>query len=123
MGQGVLGFFSPRPGLAADSLGCRPRPCYDGAMRAFVCEVDHAGLRRFLPEDEVPFNLRSHRERAWLARPTSLVWALLAEADAEDLRADVDSGRHAEACGLLLNRALELIALGDAAPGSARWAS
>ena len=50
----------------------------------------------------------------------TLVWALLTDDDAEDLRADVDAGRHAEACGLLLNRAVELISLGAAAFGVAR---
>lgn len=37
------------------------------------------------------------------ARPTTLVWALLADADT---------------CGLLLNRAIELISLGAVVPGS-----
>jgi hypothetical protein len=66
--------------------------------------------------------VRRHDERARLAPPTTLVWALLADADAEDLRTDVDAGRHAEACGLLLNRAVELISLGAAACGTARAA-
>jgi hypothetical protein len=103
-------------------------PCYDVAMRAFVCEgafvceVDHAGLRRLLPEDEVLENVRRHDEQVQLAPPTTLVWALLVNADAEDLRADVDAGRHAETCGLLLNRAVELISLGAAASGTVRAA-
>jgi hypothetical protein len=94
-------------------------PCYDGAMRAFVCEVDHAGLRRLLPDEDVPGDVRPHCERVRLACPTTLIWALLANDDAEDLRADLDAGRHAEACGLLLNRAVELLSLG-AAPGTDR---
>lgn len=99
--------------LVEVSLGTDYRPCYDRTMRAFLCEVNHAGLRRLLPEEEAPLDVRSRPGRVWPARPTALVWALLAEPDAEDLRADVEAGRHAEACGLLLNRALELIALGD----------
>jgi hypothetical protein len=87
-------------------------------MRAFLCEVGHDGLRRLLPEVEAPFDVRPQPERAWHERPTALVWALLAEDDAEDLRADVEAGRHAEACGLFLNRALEIIALGDARQAS-----
>lgn len=113
----------PRRGLETAPLGLGHRPCYDRPMRTFLCEVDHAGLRRLLTEEEAPFGVWPQPERAWHARPTTIVWALLAEADAEDLRADLQAGRHAEACGLLLNRALELIALGDAAPGTARRAS
>ncbi len=91
-------------------------------MRAFLCEVDHAGLRRLLPEDDVPADVWPHDERARLAGPTTRVWALLANDDAEDLRADLDAGRHAEACGLLLNRAVELLSLGAAACGTDRAA-
>ena len=84
-------------------------------MRAFVAEVDHAGLRRFIPEDLIPpdeLGLLARRP----ARPTMLVWALLDDADAEDLRADLDAGRHGEACGLLLNRATELLPIAAAVP-------
>ena len=95
-------------------LGIVARTCYRDLMRAFICEVDHHGLQRFLPERLLPAD-----ELARLARgPSSVVWALLDEAAAEALREDIRAGRHREACGLLLNRAFELVPLGVAAPES-----
>src|SRR4051794_12464110 len=88
------------------------RPCYDRPMRAFVCELDHHGLRRLLPEDLLPAEELSRLARAPRPPLTAVVWALLHEPDAEDLRAEVGSGRHHDACDLLLNRAVELIPLG-----------
>ncbi len=85
-------------------------------MKAIVGEVDSYGLRRLLPADTDPDTLLPPDPAARLARPTTLVWALLDEDAAEDLRADVRAGRHREACGLLLNRAVELITLAAAAP-------
>src|SRR4051794_7406679 len=84
-------------------------------MRAFVCEVDHSGLRRLVPEELVPGDALAWYARARFPRPTTVAWALLADGDAEDLRAEVRAGRHHAACGLLLNRAVELIGLGAAA--------
>jgi hypothetical protein len=83
-------------------------------MRAFVCEVDIRGLHGFLPE-----HLLSAEELARLARvprrrSSAVVWALLDEADADDVRAEVAAGRHRDACGTLLDRAVELLPL-DAA--------
>jgi hypothetical protein len=93
-------------------------------MRAFVCEVDPSGIRRFIPEDLIPNDDLRHLARS-LPRPmTTLVWTLLsdddADDDADDLRADVGAGRHAAACDLLLNRAVELISLGSAIPAAPR---
>jgi hypothetical protein len=45
-----------------------------------------------------------------------MVWTLHAEDDADDLRADLGAGRYPEACGLLLNRAMELVGLGSVIP-------
>ena len=93
------------------------RPCYDRPMRAFVCEVDGHGLRRLVPEDSVPGDELARYARARSPRPaTTAAWALLADGDAEDLRADVHAGRHREACSLLLNRAVELLSLGAVLP-------
>jgi hypothetical protein len=87
------------------------RACYDRPMKAIVGELDSFGLRRLLPVDADPGLLLGTDTAARPARPTTLVWALLDEDAAEDLRADVRAGRHREACGLLLNRAVELISL------------
>jgi hypothetical protein len=44
------------------------------------------------------------------------VWALLHNRDADAIRSCVAAGRHADARGLLLNRAVELISLVTATP-------
>jgi hypothetical protein len=88
----------------------------DHPMKAIVGEVDIFGLRRLLPDDTDPSTLWPSDPAARPAQPTTLVWALLDEDAAEDLRAEVHAGRHREACGLLLNRAVELISLAAAAP-------
>ena len=84
------------------------------AMRAFVCEVDHHGLRRLVPEDLVPGDAPARYTRKRFACPTTVAWALLDDGDAEAVRAEVLAGRYHTACGLLLNRAVELIGLGAA---------
>jgi hypothetical protein len=88
-------------------------------MRAFVCEIDYHGLRRLLPEDLLPAEEMHSLARAPSRRLLAVVWALLEEPDAEDLRAEVEAGRYQEACGLLLNRAIELIHVAAALIGSA----
>src|SRR5262249_56142555 len=88
-------------------------------MRAFVCEVDHHGLRRLLPEDLLPPEELLRLARGPAPRQTAVVWALLHDPDSEALRAEVDSGRHHDACGLLLNRAVELLPVGAAVPETA----
>jgi hypothetical protein len=88
------------------------------AMRAFVGEIDQDGLRRFVPEELVRDDARGHSAQAQLARPITLVWALLDDQDAEAVRAGVHAGRHRDASGLLLNRAVEFISLGAAASGT-----
>jgi hypothetical protein len=83
--------------------------------KAFVCEVDHQGLRRLVPEDLLPGDEWARSARMRFARPTTVARALLADGDAEAVRAEVLAGRYRAACGLLLNRAVELIGLGAAA--------
>ena len=80
-------------------------------MRAFVCEVDHHGLRRLVPEDLVPGDELARYARTQFAWPTTVARALLDDGDAEDLRAELLAGRRHAACGLLLNRAVELVGL------------
>ncbi len=99
-------------------LGRHPRTCYDGTMKAFVCEVDSFGLRRLLPEDLISRDELRRLAHGLLQCPTTLFWTLLADDDADDLQADIGAGRYAEACGLLLNRAVEIITLGAAALGT-----
>jgi hypothetical protein len=71
--------------------------------------VDHRGLRWFLPEEVIPRDLLRHCVGAGWAPSMTAVWALVADEDAEAIRADVGSGRHRDACNLLLNSAVELL--------------
>jgi hypothetical protein len=87
-------------------------------MRTFVCEVDSFGVRRLVPEDLIPRDELRCLAGGLPLCPTTLFWTLLADDDADDLQADIGAGRYAEACGLLLNRAVELITLGAAAIGT-----
>jgi hypothetical protein len=83
-------------------------------MRAFICEVDHRGLHTFLPEHLLPADEMARLSRVPCGRSCAVVWALLEEADADALRAEIGAGRHREACGTLLNRAIELLPLAAA---------
>ena len=85
-------------------------------MRAFVGEIDQDGLRRFVPEEVVRDDVRKPILGTRFPQPTTLVWTLLDDQDAEAVRAEVRAGRHHDACGLLLNRAVELISLVAARP-------
>jgi hypothetical protein len=68
-------------------------------------------LRWFLPEEVIPRDLLRPAVLAGLTRSTTAVWALVADEDAEAIRADLSAGRHRDACNLLLNRAAELLSL------------
>ena len=68
-------------------------------------------MRWFLPEEVIPRDLLRHAVRAGWTHSATAVWALLADEDAEAIRADLSAGRPGEACNLLLNRAVELLSL------------
>jgi hypothetical protein len=85
-------------------------------MRAYAGTVDQGGLRWFLPEEVIPRELLWHAVRAGWTHATTAVWALLADEDAEAIRAALSAGRPGEACNLLLNRAVELLPLSSGAP-------
>ena len=90
--------------------------CSDPTRRAFLCEVDETGLRRLLSEDVLAGDEMRCYARGRFARPTTVAWALLDDGDAESIRSEVAAGRHDAACGLLLNRAIELLCLAAALP-------
>ena len=92
-------------------------------MRAYAGTVDQVGLRWFLPEEVIPRDLLRHTVRADLTRSTTAVWALVADEDAEAIRAELSAGRPGEACHLLLNRAVELLPLTSGVPDLADWAT
>jgi hypothetical protein len=87
-------------------------------MRAFVCEIDHHGLHRLLPEELLPNDELRQLARNSAGRPSALVWALVKDPDVEDLRAQVRAGSYGDAFGLLLNRAVEILPLGAAVSGT-----
>jgi hypothetical protein len=89
-------------------------------MKAYVGTVDQLGLRWFLPEDVIPRDLLPQFARGWLTRSTTAVWVLVNDEDAEAIRADLSAGDPGHACDLLLNRAIELLALASVTPNLAR---
>ena len=80
------------------------------------------GLRWFLPEEVIPRDLLRHAVRAGWTHAATAVWALLADEDAEAIRADLSARRPGAACTLLLNRAVELLPLSSGLPDLADWA-
>ena len=92
-------------------------------MRAYAGTVDQRGLLWFLPEEVIPRDLLRHAMVAGWTHSTTVVWALLADEDAEAIRADLSAGRPGEACHLLLNRAVELLPLTSGSPELADWAT
>ena len=90
--------------------------CYTHTMRAFICEVDETGLRRLLSEDMIAGDGVRGYTRHRFARPTTVAWTLLDDGDAESIRSAVAAGHPEAACGLLLNRAIELLSLAAALP-------
>ena len=92
-----------------DSAGSSRRMRSRGTSWAALC-----GTRRL---DQPPSRIASDPGR--LARdpspqPTTVVWILLDDRDAEAVRTEVIAGRHGSACGLLLNWAVELIPIAAA---------
>ena len=89
-------------------------------MGAFISEVDETGLRRLIPEDVFAGDVARCYTRHRYARPTTVDWTLLDDGDAESMCSEVAAGRHGAACGLLLNRAIELLPIAAAMPETTR---
>ena len=89
-------------------------------MRAFICEVDETGLRRLVSEDVLAGDVARCYTRHRFERPTTVAWTLLDDGDAESIRSEVAAGHHSAACGLLLNRAIELLPIAAAMPETTR---
>jgi hypothetical protein len=90
--------------------------CYRSLMRAYVGQIDRFGLRRLLPEDAVPAEMLRQLVREWSSRSSTVVWAVVADDDVEALRRELRVGNSGEACGLLLDRAVEVVPLTPSAP-------
>jgi hypothetical protein len=89
-------------------------------MQAFIGTADRSGLFHIIPEDTIRPDVLSLYVMERFPWPTSTVWALLHDQDAEMIRAEVGAGRYQDACALLLNRAVELVALASVIRGSSR---
>jgi hypothetical protein len=88
-------------------------------MRAFVCEIDDRGLYQFLPEHLLPADELVRLSHVPSEPSSTVVWALLQETDAEDLRTEIGAGRSRDAYDLLLNRAVEILPIAAAVPNPA----
>jgi hypothetical protein len=89
-------------------------------MRAFVAEIDPSGIRWLVPEDLIPQGELGRLARGRSSRPTTVVWVLLDDLDVGPVRTEVIAGRYRNACGLVLNYAVEIIPLTAALPEPAR---
>src|SRR4051812_16445662 len=80
----------------------------DGFMKAYVAQVADSELRQFMPEDALPNDVLSDLLREWSLPEMAAVWAVLDDEDAEVVRGELAAGRQREACGILLDRAVEV---------------
>jgi hypothetical protein len=87
-------------------------------MRAYVAQVADSELRQFVAEDAVPEGLLSQLIREWSSSATAAVWAVLGDDDAEAVREELAAGRRGDACGILLDRAVEVRPIVPDLPGS-----
>jgi len=82
------------------------RMCYRSLMRAYLAQVTRSELCRFVSEDLIPEDLLRRLTREWSSPATIVLEAVLDEEDAEAVREQLAAGRHPEAGGLLLDRAV-----------------
>src|SRR4051794_26913392 len=79
---------------------------YESPMRAYLGQIDHSGLRRFLLEDWIPADSIGPLVREWSSPTTGVVRAVVADEDAEAIRYELRAGAHGEAFTLLLDRSV-----------------
>jgi hypothetical protein len=77
-------------------------------MRAYIAQVDQCELRQILAEDALPEETVGQLLQEWSLPPTMSLWAVLPEEAAEAVREELAAGRPRDACGLLLDRAVEV---------------
>lgn len=77
-------------------------------MRAYLAQIDETELRRFIAEDVIPGDLLPQLIRDWTSPARTVVWAVLDDEDAEAVRDELAARRHHDACGVLLDRAVEV---------------
>lgn len=74
-------------------------------MKAYVGIVDETGLRAFLPDGDSVRRVMSTGPRS------SFVWAAVDNEGVREIEAELRSGHRSEALSLLLNQAVELVAI------------
>jgi hypothetical protein len=85
-------------------------------MRAYLGQIDRTGLRRFLFEDAIAPDSIGPLDRDWSSTTKTVIRAVVSDEDAEALHRELRAGDHGEACSLLLDRAVEVLAIGESAP-------
>jgi hypothetical protein len=87
-------------------------------MRAYVAQLNaDSELREFVPEDALPNEVMTDLLREWSLPATATVWAVLDDDAAQVVREELAAGRHRDACGVLLDRAVEVRPLLPDVPG------
>jgi hypothetical protein len=77
-------------------------------MRAYIAQVRESELRQFVAEDAVPEDVLSQLIREWSLPAATALRAVLGDEDAEAVREELHAGRNHDACGVLLDRAVEV---------------
>jgi hypothetical protein len=77
-------------------------------MRAYVAQLAESELRQFLPEDALPEDVMSQLIREWSLPAMTTVWAVLGDEEAEAVRDQIRAGRGRDACGVVLDRIVEV---------------
>ncbi len=77
-------------------------------MKAYVAQVSQSELRQFVSEDALPDDALADLIRAWSLPAMAAVWAVLGDEDAEVVREALAAGRRRDACGILLDRAIDV---------------
>jgi hypothetical protein len=86
-------------------------------MKAYVAQVAQTELRQFVSEDALPHDVLSDLIREWSLPERTAVWAVLDDDAAQVVREELAAGRQREACGILLDRAVEVRPLLPDVPG------
>jgi hypothetical protein len=81
-----------------------------------VGQIDRHGLRQFHIEDAVPDDLLGQLVREWSSSVMTVVRAVVADDDAEALRHELRVGDPVEACTMLMDRSIEVLANGTPIP-------
>ena len=94
--------------LFPDAGLLQPRRVTSSQMKAYVAQLADSELRQFVPEDALPKDVLSDLIREWSLPERTAVWAVLDDEGADAVREELAAGRQRDACGMLLDRAVEV---------------